>query len=41
MAKKGYVLDVFLDIEGAFDDVSFKAISEALSATKVDDSSTK
>ena len=34
--KKGYVLGVFLDIEGAFDNVSFKAISEAVKATKVD-----
>ena len=36
IAKKGYVLGVFLDIEGAFDNVSFKAISEAVKATKVD-----
>ena len=36
IAKKGYVLGVFLDIEGAFDNVSFKAISEAIKATKVD-----
>ena len=36
IAKKGYVLGVFLDIEGAFDNVSFKAISEAVRATKVD-----
>ena len=41
IAKKGYVLGVFLDIEGAFDNVSFNAISEALSATKVDDSTAK
>ena len=41
IAKKDYVLGVFLDIEEAFDNVSFKAISEALSATKVDDSTTK
>ena len=27
IAKKGYVLGTFLDIEGAFDTVSFKAIS--------------
>ena len=27
---KGYVLGTFLDIEGAFDSVSFKAISEAI-----------
>ena len=30
IAKKGYVLGTFLDIEGAFDNVSFKAISEAI-----------
>jgi len=38
IAKKGFVLGVFLDIEGAFDNVSFKAISEAIRATKVDPS---
>ena len=38
IAKKGYVLGVFLDIEGAFDNVSFKAISEGIRATKVDTS---
>ena len=38
ITKKGYVLGVFLDIEGAFDNVLFNDISEALSATKVDDS---
>ena len=36
IAKKGFVLGVFLDIEGAFDNVSFKAISDAIRATKVD-----
>ena len=36
IAKKGYVLGVFLDIEGAFDNVSFKAISDAIKTTKVD-----
>ena len=36
IAKKGFVLGVFLDIEAAFDNVSFKAISEAIKATKVD-----
>ena len=30
IAKKGYVLGTFLDIEGAFYNVSFKAISEAM-----------
>jgi retron-type reverse transcriptase len=32
------VLGVFLDIEGAFDNVSFKAISDSIRATKVDES---
>ena len=41
IAKKGDVLGIFLAIEGAFGSVSLKAISEALSATKVDDSTTK
>ena len=36
IAKKGYVLGVFLDIEAAFDNVSFKAIAAALSKTKLD-----
>ena len=36
IANKGYVLGVFLDIEGAFDNVSFKAISDAIKTTKVD-----
>ena len=36
IAKKGFVLGVFLDIEGAFDNVSFKAISEAIRNTEVD-----
>ena len=34
-------MGVFLDIEGAFDNVSFKAISEALATTKVDESTAK
>ena len=38
IAKKGFVLGVFLDIEGAFDNVSFKAISEAIRATEMDQS---
>ena len=36
ITKKGFVLGVFLDIEGAFDNVSFKAIATAIRATKVD-----
>ncbi|KAL5251709.1 hypothetical protein ACHWQZ_G014754 [Mnemiopsis leidyi] len=36
IAKKGYVLGVFLDIEAAFDNVSFKAIATALNTTKLD-----
>ena len=38
MAKKGYVLGVFLDIEGAFDNISFKAIHEAIHRSPVDNS---
>jgi hypothetical protein len=33
---KGFVLGVFLDIEGAFDNVAFKDIATAIRATKVD-----
>ena len=36
IAKKGFVLGVFLDVEGAFDCVSFKAIASAIQSTKVD-----
>ena len=36
IAKKGFVLGTFLDIEGAFDNVSFAAIAEALHKTTVD-----
>ena len=36
IAKKGYVLGTFLDIEGAFDNVSFKAISEAIDLSTID-----
>ena len=36
IAKKGYVLGVFLDIEAAFDNVSFKAIAAAIRKTKLD-----
>ena len=38
IAKKGYVLGVFLDIEGAFDNVSFKSISDGIRATNFDES---
>ena len=38
IAKKGYVIGTFLDIEGAFDNVSHKAIAEAVYATPVDKS---
>ena len=38
IAKKGYVLGTFLDIEGAFDNVSFKAISNALHDSPLDQS---
>jgi hypothetical protein len=38
MAKKGYVLGVFLDIEGAFDNISFTAIHEAIHKSPVDNS---
>ena len=36
IAKKGYVLGTFLDIEGAFDNVSFEAIYKALQKTDID-----
>ena len=36
IAKKGFVLGTFLDIEGAFDNVSFDAISEAINNSPVD-----
>ena len=36
--KKGYVLGTFLDIEGAFDNVSFDAISRTLNESKLDTS---
>ena len=38
IAKEGYVLGTFLDIEGAFDNVSFKAISEAIDESPLDSS---
>ena len=38
IAKKGYVLGTFLDIEGAFDNVSFKAISDAINSSPVEKS---
>ena len=34
--KKGFVLGTFLDIEGAFDNVSFKAIKTTLQNSKID-----
>ena len=36
IANKGYVLGTFLDIEGAFDNVSFGAISKALYDSPID-----
>ena len=36
IASKGYALGTFLDIEGAFDNVSFQAIREALTKSKID-----
>ena len=36
IAKKGYVLGTFLDIEGAFDNVSFEEIYKALQKTEID-----
>ena len=41
IAKKGYVLGTFLDIEGAFDNVSFKAISEAIDQFPLDSAGSK
>ena len=38
IAKKGYVLGTFLDIEGAFDNVSFKTISDAINSSPVNKS---
>ena len=38
IAKKGYVLGTFLDIEGAFDNVSFDAISKTIQNSPVDKS---
>ena len=35
VAKKGYVLGVFLDIEAALDNVSFKAIAAAIRKTYI------
>ena len=36
--KKGFVLGTFLDIEGAFDNVSFDSITKAIHKSKVDES---
>ena len=41
IAKKGHVIGTFLDIEGAFDNVSFKAISKAINESPVDESTAK
>ncbi len=41
IAKKGFVLGTFLDIEGALDNVSFKAISEAINSSPLDKSTAK
>ncbi|MCP4489190.1 MAG: hypothetical protein GY820_18040 [Gammaproteobacteria bacterium] len=41
IAKKGYVLGTFLDIEGAFDNVSFNAISKAINSSPVDKSTAR
>ena len=38
IAQKGYALGTFLDIEGAFDNVSFKAVSSAINKSPVDPS---
>ena len=38
IAKKGYILGTFLDIEGAFDNVSFEAISNTINKSPVDSS---
>ena len=38
IAQKGYVLGTFLDIEGAFDNVSFSAISKSLHDSPLDSS---
>ena len=39
IAKKLYVLGTFLDIDGAFDNASFKAISEAIDQSPLDSAS--
>ena len=36
IAKKGFVLGTFLDIEGAFDNISFSAIKKTIEKSKVD-----
>ena len=38
LAKKGFVLGAFLDIEGAFDNLSFSSIKEALHVSPLDSS---
>ena len=41
IAKKGHVIGTFLDIEGAFDNVSHKAVSDAINSSPVDESTAK
>ena len=41
IAMKGYILGTFLDIEGAFDNVSFKAISDAINSSPADKSTAR
>lgn len=41
ISSKGFALGAFLDIEGAFDNLTFKAIREALVKCKLDDTITK
>ena len=36
IAKNGFVLGTFLDIEGAFDNISFSAIKKTIEKSKVD-----
>ena len=37
IAKKGFVMGTFLDIEGAFDNISFEAITRAIKKSPIDD----
>ena len=36
IAKKGFVLGTFLDIEGAFDNISFNAIKKTIEKSEID-----